>query len=61
MANKQKEKFYRNNQDIFLRYFDSAQQYEYLIRSGNFEKVRDIIDEGMVAYAEEWVKNFINS
>lgn len=41
-----KAKFYRTNRDIFLRYFDSLEQYEALILAGNFEKMELIIKEG---------------
>jgi len=40
-----KAKFYRTNRDIFLRYFDSLEQYEALINAGNFEKLEGIIGE----------------
>ncbi len=41
-----KAKFYRTNRDIFLRYFESLEQYEALILAGNFEKMDLIIKEG---------------
>lgn len=40
-----KAKFYRTNRDIFLRYFDSLEQYEALINAGKFEKLEGIIGE----------------
>lgn len=44
--NASKAKFYRTNRDIFLRYFESLEQYEALILAGNFEKMDLIIKEG---------------
>lgn len=38
-----KAKFYRDGQDIFLRYFDSLEQYNALILAGNFRKMEGII------------------
>jgi hypothetical protein len=43
--NASKAKFYRTNRDIFLRYFESLEQYEALILAGNFEKLDGIIGE----------------
>jgi hypothetical protein len=43
VTNASKAKFYHHNQDIFLRYFDSIQQYEALILAGNFGKMEEII------------------
>ena len=44
--NASKAKFYRTNRDIFLRYFESLEQYEALILAGNFRKIEEIIKEG---------------
>ena len=41
--NASKAKFYRGNRDIFLRYFESIEQYEALILAGNFKKIEEII------------------
>lgn len=43
LENASKSKFYHHNRDIFLRYFDSLQQYEALIAAGNFEKMQEVI------------------
>lgn len=43
--NASKAKFYNHNQDIFLRYFDSAEEYRALISAGNFKKMEQIIKE----------------
>lgn len=40
-----KAKFYHHNRDIFLKYFESVQQYQVLIDTGNFEKLERIIKE----------------
>lgn len=45
VENASKAKFYRTNRDIFLRYFDSLEQYEALINAGKFEKLEGIIGE----------------
>ena len=41
--NATKRKFYTNNMDIFLRYFESKEQYKALIAAGNFKKIDEII------------------
>lgn len=38
-----KANFFRGNQDLFLQYFDSLQQYQALINAGNFQKMQEII------------------
>ena len=45
VENASKAKFYRTNRDIFLRQFDSLEQYEALINAGKFEKLEGIIGE----------------
>jgi hypothetical protein len=43
VENASKAKFYHYNRDIFLKYFESVQQYNTLISAGNFEKMELII------------------
>ena len=43
LENTSKAKFYRTNQGVFLKYFDSIQQYDALILAGNFGKMEEII------------------
>ena len=43
--NASKAKFYSHNQPIFLKYFDSEEQYKALILAGNFKKLEAIISE----------------
>lgn len=50
LENASKAKFYTHNIDIFLRYFDSKEQYEALILAGNFGKIEDIIKLGKINY-----------
>lgn len=38
-----KDKFFKGNKDIFLKYFDSSDQYDALILAGNFRKLEQII------------------
>lgn len=45
VENASKAKFYHHNRDIFLKYFESVQQYNALILAGNFEKLEAIIRE----------------
>lgn len=52
------EKYFRNNADLFLRYFDSREQYEALIRAGNFKKMEFIIEGRSEFNWEEWWKGF---
>lgn len=40
-----KQRFYINNQDIFLQYFDEPLYYFALVSSCNFEKIEKIIKE----------------
>ena len=41
--NATKRKFYTNNMDIFLKYFESEEQYKALIAAGSFRKIEEII------------------
>lgn len=50
-----KAKFYNNNQDTFLRYFDGLEQYQALILAGNFEKMEEIIRGGSEFNLEEFI------
>ena len=43
VENASKAKFYHHNRDIFLKYFESVQQYNALISAGNFDKMQLII------------------
>jgi len=43
LENASKAKFYKHNSDIFLKYFDSEEQYQALILAGNFGKIEEII------------------
>lgn len=43
--NESKTKFYHHNRDIFIKYFESIEQYQNLIEAGNFKKMNDIIKE----------------
>lgn len=45
IENASKAKFYHHNRDIFIKYFESIQQYQNLIEAGNFKKMNDIIKE----------------
>lgn len=40
-----KAKFYYGNENKFLRYFDSLEQYHALILAGNFKKMEQIIEK----------------
>ena len=51
------QKYFRNNRDIFLRYFDGYEQYEALIRAGNFRKMAEIIDENSTFDLVDFVKS----
>lgn len=54
--NASKAKFYRTNRDIFLRYFDSLEQYEALINAGNFKKMEEIISENTNFNSKEFFR-----
>lgn len=45
IENASKAKFYHHNRDIFIKYFESIEQYQNLIEAGNFKKMNDIIKE----------------
>lgn len=45
LNNASKAKFYHHNRDIFIKYFESIEQYQNLIEAGNFKKMNDIIKE----------------
>ena len=50
------ERFFRNNIDIFLRYFKSIQDYERLLNEHSFAKMREIIKENSVFNFDAWAK-----
>ena len=56
---KTEEKFYQGNQDLFRRYFESSEQYQALIRAGNFSKIQEIIKNNSTFNAEQYVENLI--
>ena len=45
IENASKAKFYHHNRDIFIKYFESIEQYQNLIEAGNFKKIQEIIRE----------------
>lgn len=45
IENTTKAKFYHHNRDIFIKYFESIEQYQNLIEAGNFKKIQEIIRE----------------
>lgn len=45
LNNASNAKFYHHNRDIFIKYFESIEQYQNLIEAGNFKKMNDIIKE----------------
>jgi hypothetical protein len=57
LINNSKVKFFEDNENKFLQYFDSLDQYKALIRSGNFDKMQEIIKDKSTFN----VDNFINS
>jgi len=56
MKQEQKSKFYEHNRDIFLRYFDSLEQYQALICAGNFKKLEGIIKDNSNFSFEEFAE-----
>lgn len=49
-------KFWANNQSIFLRYFDSEQEYNALINAGNFAKISKIVKDNTTFKLENFIK-----
>ena len=45
IENASNAKFYHHNRDIFIKYFESIEQYQNLIETGNFKKIQEIIRE----------------
>ena len=45
IENTTKAKFYHHNRDIYIKYFESIEQYQNLIEAGNFKKIQEIIRE----------------
>ena len=50
------ERFFRSNIDIFLKYFNSIQDYEKLLNEHNFAKIRETIKENSVFNFDAWAK-----
>ena len=57
IANANKAKLYHQNRDIFLKYFDSIEQYEALISAGNFKKIDEIIKQNSSFNLDEFINN----
>ena len=57
VANASKAKLYHQNRDIFLKYFDSIEQYEALISAGNFKKIDEIIKKNSSFNLDEFINN----
>jgi hypothetical protein len=57
IANASKAKLYHQNRDIFLKYFDSVEQYEALISAGNFKKIDEIIKKNSSFNLDEFINN----
>ncbi len=57
ISNASKAKLYRQNRDIFLKYFDSIEQYEALISAGNFKKIDEIIKKNSSFNLDEFINN----
>lgn len=55
-----KAKFYQGNKDLFLRYFDSQQQYEALISAGNFKKMEEVIDSNRNFNVDKFIEEVRN-
>lgn len=50
-------KYYHDNFSIFIKYFDSEQQYIALINAGNFRKIEEIIKNKTTFNFDEFVNN----
>ncbi len=57
VVNASKAKLYHHNRDIFLKYFDSIEQYEALISAGNFKKIDEIIKQNSSFNLDEFINN----
>jgi hypothetical protein len=57
IENASKAKLYHQNRDIFLKYFDSIEQYEALISAGNFKKIDEIIKQNSSFNLNEFINN----
>lgn len=60
LNNASNAKFYHHNRDIFIKYFESIEQYQNLIEAGNFKKMNDIIKE-KTDFTFEKVEEVINN
>jgi hypothetical protein len=58
VENASKAKLCHQNRDIFLKYFDSIEQYEALISAGNFKKIDEIIKQNSSFNLDEFIINF---
>lgn len=57
IENASKAKLYHQNRDIFLKYFDSVEQYDALISAGNFKKIDEIIKKNSSFNLDEFINN----
>lgn len=58
-------KFFQNNKDIFLQYFEdcgqwsASQVYDFMIQAGDFKKMQEVIRSKSSFDFNSWVNNFI--
>lgn len=59
MKQSSEEKFFNQNSDIFLRYFESPQQYQALILAGSWDKMHQIIRQNTSFDLQAWGENHL--
>ena len=55
------EKFFNQNRSVFLRYFDSPEQYQALIQAGNWKRMHQIIKDNSSFNFDDWVENHLKT
>ena len=53
-----KAKFFNDNASLFLRHFDSLEEYNAFIKAGRFDEMEQIIKQGTSFNYNAWAKEF---
>lgn len=53
-----KAKFFNDNASLFLKHFDSLEEYNAFIKAGRFDEMEQIIKNGTSFNYDAWAKEF---
>ncbi len=59
LSSESKTKFYKNNINKFVRYFENKEHYNSLIEAGKFEVIEQVIKQNSNFDYNNWIKNIL--